>query len=54
VGPGAILLTARPAVIAVIPPEWLTELARRTGREVRTEADPALALGPGHAQIVPR
>lgn len=53
-GPGAILLTARPAVIAAIPPEWLTELARRTGREVRTEADPALALGPGHAQIVPR
>ena len=51
---GAILLTASPAVIAALRPEWLGELERRTGREVRVQADPALALFPGHAQIVPR
>lgn len=51
---GAILLFAHPSVIAAITPDWLAELARRTGREVHTRPDPALALGPGHAQIVPR
>jgi ribonuclease G len=51
---GAILLSAHPSVIAALTREWLADLARRTGREVRTQADLALALGPGHAQIVPR
>lgn len=53
-GAGAVMLTAHPAVIVAIKTEWLDELARRTGREVRTTAEPALALGGGHAQIVPR
>jgi hypothetical protein len=53
-GAGAILLTANPAVTVALTPDWLAELERRTGREVRVQADPALALGPGHAQIVPR
>jgi hypothetical protein len=51
---GAILLTAHPAVIAAIEPQWLAELERRTGKPVRTAAESTLALGPGHAQIVPR
>jgi hypothetical protein len=53
-GAGAILLTAHPAVIAAIAAEWLTELERRAGKPVRTASDGALALGAGHAQIVPR
>lgn len=53
-GAGAILLSARPAVIDALSPEWLGELERRTGRDVRTTPDRTLALGPGHAQIVPR
>jgi len=52
--PGAILLTAHPAVLACLKPEWLEDLARQTGREVRIAADPALAARSGFAQIVPR
>ncbi|GAA0282646.1 hypothetical protein GCM10009127_25060 [Alteraurantiacibacter aestuarii] len=51
--PGAILLTAHPAVIARLTPEWLAELARRTGRELRMAPDPALAPQSGFAQAVP-
>ena len=53
-GAGAVLLTANPAVASALQPAWLAELERRTGRKVRVHADPALALGPGHAQIVAR
>ena len=53
-GAGVILLAAHPAVIDALAPEWLVELERHAGREVRTAPDRALALGPGHAQIVPR
>jgi ribonuclease G len=53
-GAGAILLTAHSAVLRELKPEWLAELARRTGREIRLETDHALALDGGHAQIVPR
>ncbi len=53
-GAGAIELTAHSAVLGALRPEWLEELARRTGRAVRLEADHALALDGGHAQIVPR
>ncbi|WFL77645.1 ribonuclease [Altererythrobacter arenosus] len=51
--PGALLLTVHPAVKAKLKPEWIEELARRTGREVRIEADPGLALEAGFAQAVP-
>lgn len=53
-GPGALLLTCHPSVETVLRPEWLEELTRRTGRDVRTAADPALALAGGFAQVVPR
>ncbi len=53
-GAGAILLSAHPSIIAAIEPRWLAELERRTGKAVRTAGDTSLAIGPGHAQIVPR
>jgi hypothetical protein len=51
-GPGALLIAAHPAVLAAIRPDWRDELARRTGRDLRWQADPALALEAGHAQLV--
>ena len=51
--PGTLLLTCHPAIKARLRPEWLDELSRRTGREVRIETDPALALDAGFAQAVP-
>ena len=45
-------LRVHPALKAKIKPEWLEELARRTGREVRIETDPGLALEAPSAQIV--
>ena len=53
-GAGKILLTVHPALKAKLKPEWLAELARRSGREVAVETDPGIALGAGHAQIVGR
>ena len=50
--PGVTLLTVHPALKAKIKPEWLDELRRRTGRDVRVETDPGLALEAPHAQIV--
>lgn len=52
--PGALLLTCHPAIKAKLRPEWLDELARRTGREIRLESNPALAIEGGFAQAVPR
>ncbi len=52
--PGALLLMVHPALKAKLKPEWLEDLARRTGREVRIETDPALALESGFAQAVTR
>lgn len=53
-GAGSLLLSGHPALGAQLRPEWLTELARRTGREVSWEADPALAIAAPQAQLVPR
>ncbi len=52
--PGALLLTAHPAVVAKLGEPWLAELARRSGREVRVAQNAALALDGGFAQAVPR
>ena len=55
VGDGAVLLVrVHPALKAKLKPLWLEELARRSGREVRIETDPALALEAPQAQIVQR
>jgi len=52
-GDGRVLLmSVHPALKAKLREEWLTELARRTGREVRIESNPALALEAPSAQII--
>lgn len=51
--PGALLLTCHPSIEKALKPEWLAELARRTAREVRIAADPALAPRAAFAQSVP-
>lgn len=50
--PGTLLLRAHPAVLAALRPEWCDELARRSGRLIRCEPDPGLALSGGFAQAV--
>jgi ribonuclease G len=52
-GTGAVLeMRVHPALRAKFKPEWIKELARRTGRQVRIESDPRLALEAPQAQIV--
>jgi hypothetical protein len=48
----ALLLTVHPALKPKLKEAWLAELARRTGREVRVESDPGLAIEAAHAQLV--
>ncbi len=50
--PGALLLTAHPALQPLLRDEWKGELARRTGREIRWKSDPAVAIESGFAQAV--
>lgn len=50
---GAVLLTVHPALKAKISDDWIAQLSRRTGKEVRIATDPALALEAPSAQIVP-
>ena len=47
-----LLLRIHPALKAKLKPEWLDELRRRTGREVRIETDGGLALEAPQAQIL--
>lgn len=50
--PGALLLTAHPALQPLLRDEWRDDLARRTGREIRWKSDPAVAIEGGFAQAV--
>jgi hypothetical protein len=50
--PGALLLTAPSRVEAACDRSWLSELARRTGREIRWHFDDALAPWGAFAQAV--
>ncbi|MDN3645885.1 ribonuclease [Pontixanthobacter aestiaquae] len=50
---GAIQLICHPTIQAKLSKEWLAELSKRTGRKIRIEADPTLALEAGFAQAVP-
>lgn len=47
-----LLLRVHPALKAKLKPEWLAQLARRTGKEPRVETDPGLALEAPQAQIL--
>ncbi len=51
---GTLLLTAHSRVLAEIGPEWVAQLARRTGRTIELAPDQSLATHAGHAQIVAR
>jgi hypothetical protein len=53
-GAGMIELTAHPAVLARLTGEWLDQLRRRSGRDLVQRADPALAIGAAHAQLIAR
>ena len=50
--PGTLLLTAHPAVIRALRPDWRGELARRSGRVVQLAEDAGLALAAGFAQAL--
>ena len=50
-GAGATLLSVHPALKAKLKPEWIAEVERRTGRPLRIETDPALAIEAASAQI---
>jgi ribonuclease G len=45
---GAATLSAHPAVIAAIRPDWVDALARQIGGAVTLHAEPSLAMAAGH------
>jgi len=47
-----LLLRVHPALRARLRSDWIAELARRTGKQVQLETDPALALEAPQAQII--
>lgn len=47
-----LLLTVHPALQSKLKSDWVAELARRTGKLVRIETSPALALEASQAQII--
>ncbi|MCK0128872.1 ribonuclease [Erythrobacter sp. F6033] len=47
-----LLLTVHSALKAKLKEEWLVELSERTGKEVRIETSPSLALEAAQAQII--
>lgn len=47
-----LLLTVHPALRARLKPAWLEDVSRRTGKQIRVETDPALALESPAAQCV--
>ena len=47
-----LLLTVHPALKAKLKEAWLVELAERSGKQVRIDTDPSLALEAPHAQCV--
>jgi hypothetical protein len=52
-GTGRVIeLRVHPALKPKLKEAWLAELARRTGREVRIVADPALAIEAANAQLL--
>jgi len=52
-GSGSVLLlTIHPALKPKLKDEWVDELARRTGKQVRIEIDPGIALEAPQGQIV--
>ena len=53
-GAGAVELALHPALERDLSADFVAELARRTGREVRLRIDAGLAPEAPHAQLVPR
>lgn len=51
--PGPLVAIAHPDVVAAVSPAWRDQVARRTGRTIRWQSDPALAPLGGFAQAVP-
>ena len=51
-GAGVTLLTVHPALKAKLKPESLADVECRTGRTLRIETDPGLAIEAAAAQVV--
>lgn len=51
---GVMALACHPLVADQLRPDWLVELARRTGCEVQVAPDARLAISAPHAQIIAR